>query len=124
MRGIVTEACDAAVGTGGFGCKEIAVWYEVARIAVSVGTFEGGQLIAVFHSPVAGWLFQVNVLSPCYRVTRRFLIVVTFLYAFIIKLEPSVPIAPGYAPSLLLYKGPYLPREAGVPSHVRPRVPE
>ncbi|WP_428624550.1 hypothetical protein [Sedimenticola sp.] len=42
--------------------KVIAVWDEVAKVAVFVGASEGVQLVAAFHSPVAGWVFQVDVL--------------------------------------------------------------
>jgi hypothetical protein len=44
------------------GEKVIAVWDDVAKVAVSVGTAAGAQLVAVFHSPVAGWVLQVDVL--------------------------------------------------------------
>jgi hypothetical protein len=43
------------------GEKVIAVWDEEAKAAVSVGAPDGLQLVAVFHSPVAGWVLQVDV---------------------------------------------------------------
>ena len=54
--------------------REIAVVFEIAKVAVSdgpLGTVAGVQLVAVFQSPLVGLRFQLALPATAFRVKVR-----------------------------------------------------
>ena len=69
--------------------KAIFVWDDGPKVAVSVGTTAGSQLAAVFHSPVFGWVPQVE--SPSVAEVDSLLSIRFTSGDMEFKREPFVP---------------------------------